>query len=177
MQNKGHFAITAAWWWLSTVGCYIICKCGVGQISHSKPLSLPEILMTNSLKLLYITRHHHYNDVIMGTVASQITSLTIVYSTVIQTEIKENIKAPCHWSLCGEFTGICEFPAQWASNAENVSIWWRHHDRIKQHSEQINLKIITLANVGCLLKIEHMTYVHHFSHRVVYNIVLQLVVL
>ena len=34
-------------------------------------------------------------------------------------------------------TGLCagnspvtgEFPAQMASNAENVSIWWRHHDR------------------------------------------------
>ena len=34
-------------------------------------------------------------------------------------------------------TGLCagnslvtsEFPAQRASNAENVSIWWRHHDR------------------------------------------------
>ena len=33
-------------------------------------------------------------------------------------------------------TGLCagnspetgEFPAQMASNAENVSIWWRHHD-------------------------------------------------
>ena len=27
---------------------------------------------------------------------------------------------------CGEFTGSGEFPAQTASNAENVSIWWRH---------------------------------------------------
>ena len=35
-------------------------------------------------------------------------------------QIKENIKAPPHWPLCG-------FPAQMASNAENVSIWWRHH--------------------------------------------------
>ena len=25
-------------------------------------------------------------------------------------------------------TGLGEFPAQRASNAENVSIWWRHHD-------------------------------------------------
>ena len=32
---------------------------------------------------------YHYNDVIMGTMASQITSLTIVYSTVIQAQIKE----------------------------------------------------------------------------------------
>ena len=35
----------------------------------------------------------------------------------IQTQIKENIKAPRHLPL----------PAQMASNAENVSIWWRHH--------------------------------------------------
>ena len=42
--------------------------------------------------------------------------------------MKENIKAPPrHWPLCGEFTGTGEFPAQMASNAENVSIWWRHH--------------------------------------------------
>ena len=63
----------------------------------------------------------------MGTIASQITSLTIVYWTVIQAQIKENIKAPRHWPLCGEFTGTGEFPAQRASNAENVSIWWCHH--------------------------------------------------
>ena len=30
----------------------------------------------------YINVHHHYTDVIMGAIASQITSLTIVYSTV-----------------------------------------------------------------------------------------------
>ena len=29
---------------------------------------------------------------------------------------------------CGEFTETGEFPAQMASNAENVSIWWRHHE-------------------------------------------------
>ena len=46
----------------------------------------------------------------------------------IQTQIKENIKAPRHWPLCGEFTGTGEFPAQRASYAKNVSIWWRHHD-------------------------------------------------
>ena len=44
-------------------------------------------------------------------------------------QIKENIKAQRHWPLCGEFTGTGEFPAQRASNAESVSIWWRHHVR------------------------------------------------
>ena len=57
----------------------------------------------------------------MGTMASQITSLTI------QTQMKENIKAPRHWPLCGNSPGTGEFPAQMVSNAEKVSIWWRHH--------------------------------------------------
>ena len=32
--------------------------------------------------------------------------------------------------MCGEFTGTGEFPAQRASNEENASIWWRHHDTL-----------------------------------------------
>ena len=62
--------------------------------------------------------------IIMGAMASQITSLTIVYSTVYSGADQRNIKAPRHLPLCGAFTG--EFAAQMASNAENVSIWWRH---------------------------------------------------
>ena len=46
----------------------------------------------------------------------------------IQAQIKENIKAPRHWPLCREFTGNQWFPAQMASNTENVSIWWHHHE-------------------------------------------------
>ena len=65
----------------------------------------------------------HYDDVIKGAMASQITRLMIVYSTVYS-QIEVNIKAPRHGPLCGEFTG--EFPAQMASYAENVSIWWRY---------------------------------------------------
>ena len=49
----------------------------------------------------------------------------VVGRSVIQTHIKENIKAPRHRPLHGAFTG--EFPAQMASNAENVSIWWCRH--------------------------------------------------
>ena len=41
----------------------------------------------------------HYGDVIMGTMVSQITGLTIVYSTVYSVQIKENIKAPRHWPV------------------------------------------------------------------------------
>ena len=72
----------------------------------------------------------HYDDVIMTTIASQITSLTVVYSVVYSGADQRNINAPRHWPLCGEFTGTGEFPAQRASCEENVSIWWRHHGKV-----------------------------------------------
>ena len=45
----------------------------------------------------------------------------------ILAQIKENIKAPRHWLWEGNSVVTGEFPAQMASNAENVSIWWRCH--------------------------------------------------
>ena len=37
--------------------------------------------------------------------------------------------------LCARHSpGTGEFPAQMASNADNVSIWWRHHDMILKRS-------------------------------------------
>ena len=51
-----------------------------------------------------IDLHSYYNDVIMGTIVSQITSLTIVYSIVYSDADQRKIKAPRHWPLCGEFT-------------------------------------------------------------------------
>ena len=41
----------------------------------------------------------------MSAMAPEITSLTIVYAAFIQAQIKENMKVPRHWPLCGEFTG------------------------------------------------------------------------
>ena len=67
----------------------------------------------------------HYNDVILSTVASQITSLTIVYLTVYSGT--DHRKHQSSASLALDSSVIGEFPAQRASNAENVSIWWRHH--------------------------------------------------
>ena len=49
---------------------------------------------------------YHYSDIIMGPMASQITTLTTVFTQrFIQAETKENIKAQRHWPLWGEFTG------------------------------------------------------------------------
>ena len=42
----------------------------------------------------------------------------------------------CVTGLCaGNSPGTGEFPAQMASNAENVSIWWRHHDTTTPHMQ------------------------------------------
>ena len=40
---------------------------------------------------------------------------------------KKNIKAPRHWPLRGEFTGVRWIPCTRGPYAQHVSIWWRHH--------------------------------------------------
>ena len=75
--------------------------------------------------------HHHYNDVIMSALASQITSLTITYSTVYSRRRSKKTSKLRATGLCAGNSPVTgEFPARMASNAENVSIWWRHHDCI-----------------------------------------------
>ena len=58
----------------------------------------------------------------MSAVASQITSVSIVCSTVGSCP-KQRIYQS--FESLAFVTG--EFPAQMASDAENISIWWRHH--------------------------------------------------
>ena len=64
----------------------------------------------------------------MSAIASQITSLTIGYSTVYPGADQSKHQSPASLAFVwGIHRGTGEFPAQMASNAENVSIWWRHH--------------------------------------------------
>ena len=97
----------------------------------------------------------------MGTMTSQITSLTSVYSTAYRAQIKENLKAPRHWPLSGNSPVTGEFPAQMASNAENVYTWWRHHvynqvnaeyrnflDKFKRHWMINSREKIEMATIG-----------------------------
>ena len=67
----------------------------------------------------------------------------------IQVQIKENIKL--------RVTGLCEgnspvageFPAQRASNAGNVSIWWRHHGMILRKT--VRVSHLPVANTGNII--------------------------
>ena len=73
----------------------------------------------------------HYCGVIMSAMASQITGVSSVNSIVCSGADRRK-----HPKL--RVTGLCEgnspvtgeFPSQRASNAENVFIWWRHHESI-----------------------------------------------
>ena len=58
----------------------------------------------------------------MGAMASQITQ------SFTQAQMKKTLKVHVigHWAGNSPVTG--EFPAQMASDAEYVSIWWRHHE-------------------------------------------------
>ena len=64
----------------------------------------------------------------MGAMASQITSLTIVYSTVYSgADLRKQQSSASLAFVTGEF------PAQIASSAKNVSIWWRQHETGEYH--------------------------------------------
>ena len=91
----------------------------------------------------------HYSNVM----ASQIICVSIVYLNVCSGADQRHVKAPRHWPLWGEFTGNRWIPLTKASDAENVSIWWRHHakeDMFRYHdwiSLGFNGKIIYTCSV------------------------------
>ena len=59
-------------------------------------------LVANKLQPVNI---FHYDDVIMNEIASQITSLTIVYSTVHSGADRSKYQSSASLALCGKFTG------------------------------------------------------------------------
>ena len=71
---------------------------------------------------------------------------------LFKAQIKETSKL-CVTGLCdGNSPMTGEFPAQMASNAENVSIWWRHH----------RIKFSLGFHKKCTWKYHYMTHVLYF---------------
>ena len=101
--------------------------------THRCPIVRPWDDYMNSIETRY-----HYVDVIMSTMASQITNQTdCLLNRLFRRRSKKTSKL--------RVTGLCEgnspvtgeFPVQRTSNVENVSIWWRHYDN---HNELIHTK-------------------------------------
>ena len=70
-----------------------------------------------------------YSDAILSAMVSQITGVSSVCSTVCSGADQRKHQSSTSLAFLGESTGdrTGGFPKQRASNAENVSIWWRHH--------------------------------------------------
>ena len=101
----------------------------------------------------------------MGAIASQITSLTIVFSTIYSDadQIKHQSSASLAfvWGIHRGPAG--EFPTQMTSNAENVSIWWRHHDVADNVDKGVHSTIMCQVAVpGSHMRID--TYTHQHTH-------------
>ena len=105
-------------------------------------------------------------EVIMGAMASQSTSLTIVYSTVYSKERKH--QSSVLLAICaGNSPMTGEFPAQMASNAENVSIWWRHHAKESAVSSRCDPCYSLAVGVICLIVchvVPHENIRRQYSH-------------
>ena len=93
------------------------------------------IIKSSLYDTLYLLKQaNHNNGVIMGTIASQITSLTIIYSKVYSDADQRKHQSSASLAFVwGNSSVTGEFPAQMASNAENVSLWWCHHVKSNPH--------------------------------------------
>ena len=85
------------------------------------------LLLHLTSKLFKEQPHIHHSDVIMGTMASQITSLTIVYWTLYS--VADQRKHQSSASLAferGIHRGPVNSPHKWPVTRKIVSILWRH---------------------------------------------------
>ena len=82
----------------------------------------------------------------MGTMTSQITSLTFVYSTVYSgTDQRKHQSSPSLAFVRGIHRWPVNSPHKMASNAENVSIWWRHHELSACHAVHLYITVLCLV--------------------------------
>ena len=110
------------------------------------PLTGPRALWWGSMILPLQWRHNEHDSV------SNHQPHDCLLNRLFRRRSKKTSK-PRVTGLCvGNSPGTGEFPAQMASNMENVSIWWRHHD------EQI-LKLLCNLRVYSYLDIHsHLSY-------------------
>ena len=133
--------IPAAIIFLGMFGKFCIATCFAVIMLYMREIFPTNLRWVMRVNVMYFDIRHrfvHYNDVIMIAMASQISSLTIVYSIIYSRRrshkiSKLRVTGPCE----GNSPVTSEFPEQRASNAGNVSIWWRHHSCIRnQHCRE-----------------------------------------
>ena len=97
----------------------------------------------------------HYSGVIMSAMASEITSVLIVCSTVCSGADQRKHQSSASLAFVrGIHQRPVDSPHKGASKAENVTIWWRHHEKSVTDCPDFILFILSL-NVGCHDKTAH----------------------
>ena len=100
----------------------------------------------------------------MSAMASQITGVSIVCSTVCSDADQRKHQKHCVIGLCeGNPPVTGGFPSQRASNAENVSIWWRHHVLLARQWTLATLFIGGHDIAECLSRQTHWVECQHRS--------------
>ena len=91
---------------------------------------------------------YHYSDVTMNDRASQITGVSIAFSTVCSYQRTHQTSTPLPF--------VRWIPLEKASNTEHVSIWWRHivlwdirYDWCKTHETSSNRNIFRVTGRLC----------------------------
>ena len=112
------------------------------NMPHYIPCDFVKWLWTRMFKTQWSnTICYHHNDVIMNVMVSQITSLRIVCSTVYLGADQRKRQSSASLAFV---RGIHRSPVNCphkepGSNAENVSIWWRHHPKYSVDKMPLNV--------------------------------------
>ena len=99
-----------------------------------------------SQHLVYVMAWHRTNE--KPLLSSMVTQFTDPYmrnrsiqhcllNRLFECRSKKTSKLRVTGLCAGNSSGTGEFPARRASNAKNVSIWWRHHDFVPYRSDNI----------------------------------------
>ena len=80
-----------------------------------------------SIPWFRVNRKEHYSDVTMSAMASQISIISTVFSTVWPGSHHGKHQSPASLAFVRGTTVADGFPSQRVSDAENIPIWWRHH--------------------------------------------------
>ena len=117
-----------ALWDKGQVHCWI-CETGLlagNSTACNAPHKWP--VTTGNTDSASMSGSHHYYDVIQGAMASQSPARRLFTQPLFRRRSKKTSKLRATGLCAGNSPVTGEFPAQMASNAENVSIWCRHHD-------------------------------------------------
>ena len=100
-----------------------------------------------------VTLHWRHND--RGGVSDH-QPCDCLLSCSFRRRSKETLKLRVTGLCAGNSPGTGEFSAQRASNAENVSIWWRHHERRAEEREWSITRMTITTTKQCTTKYVHL---------------------